>query len=365
MYSEHDDFLVILEDQCYDYHIVTSINGLVYRVEVYRNSELEDAMEIECNELRMSPESEILFSSQYTKAHHEYVKRFCKKDLEEEKKVLKENNLSDNESVKETINKRDDNNILESQNKLKYMWNILKGSNRILQITISIVVITFFIFIGRIVLCNETFIGFFFDKRSFYEKTESFCHKLEKECITLSQTNLEQNTIISPKDCRDWCKNKIITKNRCALFLPYFPEDIRHEDKVKPVETESKLVKRDTPKKTERKSLYTFTPEGILVLHLNSDLKLNITNKALKTFVIKLKRVELNESEYEEIVQFRSGLTTFRLEAGEKKQFKIFLEPTYYEQFKKGEYHGKFIFALQFDEDNKKELIKDFMFRVK
>jgi len=365
--AEDDEFLIILEDQCQGYHIVTSISGLVYRVEVYRNSELEDAVETECNELRMSAESEILFSAQYTKAHDKCVKRFCKKNLKEEGRELEKDNVFDKERIKEIeSNKEDEDNALSVfKNKIKHIVSNLKGSQRSTQIIISIISIIFLMFIGRFLICNETVVGFFFDKIDFYKKTEYFCHKLEKECTILSKTNLEQNTVILPKDCRDWCKNKIITKDRCALFLPYFPEEKTHDIIASSIQNEPKPLQKDNVQKAEVKSSYVFTPTGTVVLSPNSDVTLKIANNTLKTVDIELTHIELNENEYEEIVQFRSGLIKLSVEQKEIKQFKVFLEPTYYDQFEKGEYHGKFIFLLRLNDDNKKEIVKDFVFKVK
>ena len=73
----NDQFMIIIENYCGDYHILTSINGLDYRVEVYKKNQLEDAIEVSCHELRNYPKSDILFEEQYSQAHSKFVEKFC------------------------------------------------------------------------------------------------------------------------------------------------------------------------------------------------------------------------------------------------------------------------------------------------
>ena len=361
-FEENEDFLVMLEDRCDKYHIVTSINGLSYRIEVYCEGELEDAVERECNELRLSRDSETLFYSEYFEAHKAYMKKFCTKTLEsfpEKENELENKNIIQDKEVKdnENENEKSNNGIDNISDKSRQLIQNIKDKPYTAGIILSI---SLLIILGRFLVCNETIIGLFFNKIDFYEKTEFLCNKLEKKCILLTNTNLDQDTKTSPEDCRNWCKNNIIIKNKCELFLPFFPDlkeeylDTQYDKNTSNVVN---VVKKIEP-------TYLIKPKGTIVLELGKYLELVVINNAMKTFSIELKSLHLDENEYEEIVQFSRGIISLSIEHESSKEFTIFLEPTYYEQFKKGDYHGKMTFDIIFEDSTKEEIVKDFTFKV-
>lgn len=355
-----DNFMVMLEKYCKNYHIITSINGLIYRVEVYQNDDLEDAIEISCDELKTYPESDILFMTQYKQAHKNFVNRFCNQSVPtciEEESVNEEEVISDlceDDSMIETMSWQE----LFLRNIKAYIQKARQYRNK-LFFAGGILFLLIFVLLGRSFLCNETLVHFFFTSFSFYEKTEFFCHKLEKKCIILSKTNLDQDTEILPKDCRNWCDKKIINADSCALFLPYFPK--KNE---RTVYKELKKINIEEPKTKKAKSPYSIFPKGTIVLQLHKNIKLNVSNRGIDSFKVELESLHIKESENEEIIQFKSGVTELYLEEGETKYFEIFIEPTYYEQFKKGEYHGTILLKMLWGDKHKVEVAKDFVFRV-
>ena len=358
-YKDEGNFMMMLEHHCPNHHIITSTDGLTYRVEVYKDGDLEDAVEISCEELKSYPESDVLFQTRYKQAHEEFVDKFCTDSFitpneEEGRGEKNESNGLDEEK-----------NIPESRTKLDMLIKHLKeymeqGHTYRKKVFFlgSIIVLVVFIVLGRTLLCSEVLINLFSNPINFYEKTEYFCHKLEKECVLLSKTNLDQDTKFKPKDCFDWCEEKIIDKERCSLFLPYFPKENIEESNINYIKPETNEA--EVAPETIAKSEYTFSPEGTSTLILHKYLKLGVTNNSKKVFKIELESLHLKESEHEEIVQFRSGITAFSIEEGKTKHFEIFLEPTYYEQFERGEYHGVLRFKMLFDKNRTEEIEKDF-----
>jgi len=194
----NDQFIIILEENCGDYRILTSINGLDYRVEV------------SCHELRNYPKSDILFEEQYSQAHKKFVEKICFSTVEKQEY---QHSTLDDKVISHT-----EQPLTEAKWSLA-LASIKRHNKKIIVVFIFLVVLFKII---SILICNENVIQFFTDPRSFYKKTESFCHKLEKKCVLLSKNNLNQVRDISPYDCRMWCENNIIKRERCARFLPYF-----------------------------------------------------------------------------------------------------------------------------------------------
>ena len=362
-YSHDDNFMVMLEHHCQNYHIITSTDGLTYRVEVYEKGDLEDAIEISCEELKNYLDSDVLFQTRYTQAHKKFVDKFCNQalvaPLEEKREEIKKNNVYCAGSSSVPAHTAKSRNILQN---IKEYTHIRNPYRKKIFLLAGVFFLFIFLLLGRILLCNETLIHFFFNPKNYYEKTEFFCHKLEKKCIGLSKTNLDQNTELTPQECRNWCEKKIIDADNCALFLPYFPKEIQETGDTEYIETEPK--NKDIPKTIEPANAYMFSPSGTLVLETHKDMKLHITNTDTKVFRIEVISLHLKENIYDEIVQFRSGVTTFSVEEGESKDFNIFLEPTYYEQFERGTYHGTILLKIIFDKNHSEEITKEFIFRV-
>lgn len=343
----NDQFIIILEENCGDYRILTSINGLDYRVEVYKKNQLEDAIEVSCHELRNYPKSDILFEEQYSQAHKKFVEKICFSTVEKQEY---QHSTLDDKVISHT-----EQPLTEAKWSLA-LASIKRHNKKIIVVFIFLVVLFKII---SILICNENVIQFFTDPRSFYKKTESFCHKLEKKCVLLSKNNLNQVRDISPYDCRMWCENNIIKRERCARFLPYFSLP-----KAEKIQKNSNSLKIDNQKKQGNDISYTFMPQDTFTLMLEKSYKLQITNTGKRAFHIKLESLIVQNTNYEEIVQFQSGKTALSLRPGETGYFEVYLEPTYYEQFDNGEYRGSILFKI-FDGKKKIETVKKkFVFRV-
>jgi hypothetical protein len=358
-----DGFTIVLEDECDRYRIITSIKNFTYRVEIFMDDALEDAVEVVCD-----AEGETLFKVKYTKAHQGYKEKFCQKvnhlDSEDEDISFSESTYD----FEEENNKHEYLHVIgkkveETYQKVKANIRARGYNHRVVLVTVLFTVVLLFVGLGRVLMCNENIITFFVkqvDRISYYEQTESFCHKLEKGCLKLSKMNLEQDTLLSPDECRTWCEDKVIPEKKCALFLPYFPKKEEEIPLVVKVKEEPKKV----ASKVMIKERYTFTPKEKIVLYPKKYLELFITNNTEDVLKVVLKKIVLNENEYEEIVQFRLGVTTLSVEAGSKKRFEIFLEQTYYEQFEKGEYTGKLLFSVFLHKSRVENVEKIFSFRV-
>jgi len=373
-----DDFTVMLNDTCGEHTIVTSIHNFIYRIEIFAKGALEDAVEKECHILNGEGDKEKLFTEVYTGEHQKFKDKYCKSSAlhrEVKEEVPKDNPvLYDADQIDMLAENKIQNNLDMIRNRVGEIYQNVKRvlgkkgyDHRIVLAGILLGMLVLFIFIGRILMCNEKLIEFFLDstdKLSYYEETEPFCHKLENGCMKLTQMNLEQETLISPRECRTWCQEKFIPEEKCALFLPYFSKEEEQsiaEEFEKPLE-ESKVnfpVKREVSKEK-----YHFFPEGEIILKAQKYFELFVENHTKSRLRVVLKDLLLNENEHEEIVQFRAGVTTLSIEPGSKKRFKIYLEQTYYDQFEKGRYTGKLIFLLFSPEGKEQQIEKTFSFRV-
>ena len=362
-YVPEDGFTIVLQDMCDKYSIITSIENLTYRVEVFVDGALEDAVEIVCDALKMDAEEETLFQAAYTKAHQEYKEKFCQKvspiEVEDEEDSPSEQKYDFEDAMtKETYVQLLRKKVGETYQKVKTNIRARGYNHRVVLVSVLFTVVLLFVGLGRVLMCNENVITFFVkqvDKVSYYEQTESFCHKLETGCLQLSKMDLEQDTLLSPDECRTWCEDEVIPAEKCALFLPYFPEKEVEEPLVVEVKEEHKIVFKDK---------YTFLPKEKIVLYPKKYLELFVENHTKDVLKVALKKIVLNENEHEEIVQFRLGVTTLSIASGKKKRFKIFLEQTYYEQFDKGEYTGAFIFSVSLPKGKEEKVEKIFSFRV-
>jgi len=367
-YVSQDGFTIVLEDVCDRYRIITSIENLTYRVEVFIDDALEDAVEIVCDALKMDAARETLFKAEYTKVHQRYKEKFCQKVKHMEAEDEEDTPLEPKYDFEEENNKHEYMHVIwkrvgERYQKLKANIRARGYNHRVVLVSVLFMVVLLFVGLGRVLMCNENVITFFVkqgDKVSYYEETESFCHKLETGCLQLSKMDLEQDTLLSPDECRTWCEDKVIPADKCALFLPYFPEKEVEEPLVVDVKEEPTQV----APKVVIKDKYTFLPKEEIVLYPKTYLELFVANHSEDVLKVALKKIVLNENEHEEIVQFRLGVTTLSVEAGSKKRFKIFLEQTYYEQFEKGNYIGRLIFSVLLPKGKEEKVEKIFSFRV-
>jgi len=131
--------------------------------------------------------------------------------------------------------------------------------------------------------------------------------------------------------------------------------------------SQNKLVNNlpiKAPIKKESKITFEWIPKENLVLNVKHPLSLTFTNNTDTTVHIALSNRKLNESQYDEIVQFLDADIEANVEAYRTKIFEVYIEPTYYEQFEIGTYTGTLTFTLN-DGKVKKEFDKHFSFQVK
>lgn len=371
----HDDFEVMLHDECVvdgqTYVVTTSTNGLIYRVEILEDHELVDAIEVECDDLRFEPQSEQLFISLYTQAHSETREKYCTvaKEPEEVKSTFVEKPTEIEQQVQE-------DEMFEAKTSFESMLERVhafygqvkkkiqdRGYNHRVVLPMALLgMLFFFLLMGRVLICSDfveqNFLTQGSEKVAYFKQTESFCHKLEKGCKALSQSNREQAHMFTPEECRQWCEDATIDAQACSMFLPYFPKEeaiVTHYEEA-PVEP--------IPSETEPKEAYLFYPQGTVELLSSGTVELSIHNQTVEVLSVELVDMSLHENEHEEIVQFRKGLTSFYVNKGEEKAFKLFLEPTYYEAFDRGKYTGELTFKVKSKEGKIDEVKKDFFFRV-
>ena len=357
-YTEND-FVVILEEQCQPYHITASIHGLVYRIEVSNDGKLEDAIEVSCSELKTSPESEQQFRALYTEAHQTYIEKFCSKMQPEES----HDNLSDSIEKLESAH-LPQNRFKHSYEKTKSYLKSKRKNSRIFLAVAMIVTTVLALFLGYVSMCSERFMGIFLNndrKMAYFKQVEPFCHKLENRCKNLTKINPDQTEPQSIQACRDWCGEGIISPDQCALFLAYFPSLKQEEESTEPIPQEKSTQEQNS---TQEKIKFLIEPQGKINLLADQYTEIVVKNYTETTFEIKLEKIHIENTPHEEIVQFRKGIVSLSVDNKREKVFKVFLEPTYYQQFEKALYTGVFSFRLSFEDGESREVKKPFSFRV-
>lgn len=355
--------------------IDTSIHGLTYRVEVFYDANLVDAIEVSCDHLRLEPDSDIQFTALYEQAHQEMLNAHDIKDYANA--VPHEKSLASPE-VPEVGMPTDE---MYTEDSIPYQsmpaWlrplylKIESGINKsrfnhsIVLLSSVVLIGVGILFLAKAFLCSnyilETFMKDTQQKVSYLERTEFLCHKLEKQCKVLAKGNRDQTYTVTVKQCRDWCEVEILSEETCAVTLPYFPA----EKLLIPVKKEENTSKQTPPVKPKPKNPYRVYPEGKIELFSSSAIELYVANQTKETMHIATIDLVLNQNNNEEIVQFRKGKSTLTIKSGEEKAFKIFLEPTYYQLFEKGKYDGFIDFELLYEKSQKVHIHKEFFFEVK
>lgn len=346
------EFRRVIEDRCDNYTILTSINGFIYRVEIYSGGQLLDGAEADIGALVASSRDDTVFVKHYTEAHKNFMKKYCKNQKESQFEYIDEGEV-DHHSI--------DRN---TYTKLSFFSTHLK--KKINKRNISIAIFSLFlllvILLFRPVACNDSIVGIFIGDNNlleYHKNTESMCHKLEDHCKILANTNLDQISLEESEKCRSWCKSGRIENNRCVLFLSLLPKE---EHKKGPSGTLQ--ISKPLPP-VVKKEPYIFLPDKKIELKLGKHYPIKIANQSNMDIKVKLINLVLRKSIHEEIVQFEDGNIEIDIEPNKEGSFGIYLEPTYYEQFQKNSYVGKMVFTIYFSdgkEDNKTVLLT---FRVK
>jgi len=371
-YTHDDGFETVLEEHCSSHVILTSVKALTYRVEVFEKQELIDAIEFSAKE-----NDEAAFVKHYTKAHEMFKQKFChphKNKTAAIAKPIKEYKVAQSHSSKQFIPQMTTPSDKRPQSALPSsatakIWKYVKehlvflqeNQNAKLTMVLLVVVLTV-VFLGRVLMCQENILDYFLDKEekvAYYKQTESLCHKLEKGCLNLAEGGLVDKSLFTAKRCKVYCKEGDISWDVCRGFLPHFK--VKHS--VVPKEEVNIVPVENKPKVLKEKLVFMQTEPFELLL--DSGFELTIQNPTMHACKITVKDLIVNESEHDEIVQFRAGVSHLDLIPKEIKKFKLFLEESYYRQFRKGKYTGSIVFSVLFENGKKETVKKSFFFEVK
>ena len=327
-------FVIVRTETCTTkeviYVIHTSINGFIYKIKVFKNEILIDEIEVNCVKEYTQEINNQDFINMYQHAHIEMRNKYC----EVKKKKIDKGNIS--------FQKRDNQ-----------LFRVLLDSHGLKKYSILLIVvgIILFLFITKVLLYSDLYIDTFFpkekDKIAYLEQVERKTNLLGEECILLSKERLTQQGVSTIKSCRKWCSDGIISQESCDLFSAYLFTKNEVKNNKKPII-----------------SYNVFPKENTLELNISKISTLKVENSSDYPINIVLKDIFLNDSEYEEIVQFRKAVTSFFLEADEEKSFYIFLEPSYYKQFSKGTYSGTLLFDVLYKNKLTGHIKKQFHFMV-
>jgi len=321
-------FVIVHTDTCVVdntiYVVNTSVNALIYRIEVFKNEILIDKIEVNCMERQEQKNSNQSFVDRYQEAHKKMRTKYCQ--------VLKDkpNNMKVHPETKR---------------------NAIKKS--ILLFFVAVVSIYFLL--TNLYIYSDFYINIFYSEKDekilYLEKIEIKTHKLGKRCILLSKNELNEQSIITAQNCKKWCDKRIIDKDKCDLFLAYFA--IKTEEKV------------NIPTLNKQVTSYKVLPkEENVELSIFKSLQLKIYNESSHQILVTLKEISLDNNTNEEIVQFEQAVTYFTLGIKEEKIFYIFLEPSYYKQFNLGKYTGKLVFDVKYQNKIIDTIQKQFHFMV-
>lgn len=188
------------------------------------------------------------------------------------------------------------------------------------------------------------------EKKTYMESIEIKTHYLATHCLTLAKQHRAEDTLFTTKQCTLWCKNKQMDKESCHLINAYIQQNY------------SVKTKDNNESATTAKG-YTILPEGTLRLKKEKHTILQINNLGSSPLTLFVSNLILEQNKNEEIVQFKDGNSQLILDKNKMGEFSIFLEPSYYNQFKSGAYNGHIeLTALQGEKNH--TIIKKFTFMV-
>lgn len=314
-------YVTVLTDTCktQTYVIHTRIYKYKYRIDVFKNGKLIDSSEA------TSPEpEESVFQSFYKEAHKAMRAKYCTDTS------IKISNKKETQPTMPRV---------AFYEKKSFLKVILTG--------IFAVGICLFWYFNMFVYSTRyinTLHGT--EKMVYLEKIEPQVHKLSKNCLALAQKEHIEDEFYTIQRCRKWCVHSQIDEDSCKLFFAYAGQK-------KKVSLENKT------------SLdYTVLPLENLELSTSNDTIVQVNNLGSLPLTVSVKKIILENSKYEEIVQFRHAISHFQIDANEAKKFFLFLEPSYYQQFSKGIYKGQIEFEVK-QKDKLSSIVKKFTFEVK
>lgn len=318
-------FVTVLTDTCtqnnYQYAIHTAIYNNTYRTEVYQNNVLIDTVT-----QKALTNTDISFDTQYTQTHQKIRQQYCQRI-----QTL-------------TGNPPDTLNVMKSKNTYIVIGFIILAS----LILLGVLFRTWFIY-------TDLYINTFYTTKSTkiaYLKTiEVKTHTLNKGCLNLSKKNILPNSIFSTSNCIAWCDKRIITEDTCLLYKGL---NTSNAEKVL-VSDSNTTVMSSLP--------YAILPIGDLSLAKEVNTTVQVENLSPYPIEVFVKNISLVGSPHSEIVQFRKAISHLTLNINESKHLVLFLEPSYYRQFKKRRYIGHIEFTI-LGGSTKKSYIKKFSFLV-
>lgn len=332
-------FVTVLTDTCrvdqVTYVINTSINAFNYRIEVYENTVLIDAIESEDID-----KNEKDFRKKYQLNHQQIRDKYC---VEVDKKII---------SIKSKKNHK------KEIDKISLLWYI--GKNKLIFLSILVSLVFLAIAYKKLFVYTDIYIDTFYthkkDKIIYLETIESDTQFLKKNCLALAKRDILEDEIFTISNCRMWCKKHIIDNDECKISFAYFTSN--H------VNIPNEIMQKEIDIKKIAIEYIVLPTENILELNVTKEFELRVRNRSNHAITVALKNLILDNSNYEEIVQFKHAKTSFLLETNKEKKFHIFLEPSYYKQFKAGSYTGRLEFDVSY-KDHNSFFMKQFSFKVK
>ena len=352
------------------YQVITSTKGFTYRIEVLQEKQLVDAIEVSCEFLATSPEAESKFYTTYTAAHKEMKHRYCP-DLDISSSQFPHSSLQEKPlrtistvSPASLVDKKTTKTSWDSGSRpLQRLQNFI-AYDKLSLLFLLIGMFTIFLFSGYLFLCNDSAAAWLFPKEkeriAYYEQTESLCHRLEKGCIALAKDTIEQIDVFTSEHCHQWCNRSIINEETCSLILPYFQVNEKH---LSPVDRNKSA--KDTALIAKPLKSYAVIPKGIFYISYPSVTELKFQNFTDKTMWVILKRITLDQNNFEEIVQLQNSEIIQKISGDQNGTFPFFLESTYYRAFEKRTYTGILEFEVMLSADKNETLKTVFSFEVK
>ena len=344
-----DGFKIVLEDHCLNegksIDIITSISGLVYRVEIKEDQVLIDAMEIPCDSLDK-------FQSLYTAKHNEMLLHYSLELKRDHPEVFAS-------KAQEVLSQESPYTVFTpaktTEPKRKSFFSFEFNAKIILALMtlLLVFIITIMFFLCQPSVYNQ-FLSTKEEKIWYLSKIEPYCHHLEEGCRRLASKEDKPNDIYTRKNCQSWCQNEIIEEESCQYFLNLSKK--HSNSSARNLKNVPLVSKQNTTR-------YTFSPKKIVFQKFNT-FSLEVRNHEDKALYIELRKINLEGSNYEEIVQLRNRVFSFSLAPNERKKFQFFLEPTYYKQFDSGSYMGDLNFLLSYDGEEDISIEKAFSFEV-
>ena len=367
-----------------DGHIVikTSVKGFLYRSEIFKDSNLINAKEIDCKDLEFQANKEATFKERYISTHNtfisEYIAReFFKEVLKDEGTIkdgkeyctiitsYSENIIrsliflnGDEFDCKETSipeNIKNKANLIES--KYKIFHNDIKNQfldkdkfpvntilNPILEklpfyekkpiysFYLFLFLIALFLFIIKIALCSDLMVNSKKGKKKFEYMVNlaPFCNKfvdkITKKCNEASDTHWKiKSKVFNKKTCKTVCADyEIIDTEACNKWNASI-DLVSSNLNIKP---------------------YTITPSFTLELSDKKITTIYLKNSTKNILRVKLMKISIDNNPNNEIVFFINEKTELSLYPNSEDIFEVKLEGTYLKAFNKGEYFGHIVFLI-------------------